>query len=74
VVFPEGSNDAAWVSTATRVIAVNTPNIDAVSSSWSAFRTSVDAIEIATGYNLLSSVTADVQSVIEAGVDNGPKE
>jgi endonuclease G len=74
VILPEGSNDAARVTTATRVIAVDTPNSDTISSSWSAFRTSVDAIEGATGYNLLSSVVENVQSVIEAGVDNGPTE
>jgi endonuclease G len=74
VALPEGSNDAARVTTATRVIAVNTPNSDTVSASWSAFRTSVDAIEGATGYNLFSSVTENVQSAIEGGIDNGPTE
>jgi endonuclease G len=53
---------------------VDTPNSDTVSSSWSAYRTSVDVIETATGYNLLSSVAENVQSVLEAAVDNGPTE
>jgi endonuclease G len=74
VVLPEGSDDAARVTTATRVIAVDTPNSDTFSSSWSAYRTSVDVIETATGYNLLSSVAENVQSVLEAAVDNGPTE
>jgi endonuclease G len=74
VVLPVGSNDAARVSTSTRVIAVDTPNSDTVSSSWSAYRTSVDAIETATGYNLLFSVAENVQTAIEQKVDDGPTE
>ncbi|GAA4013288.1 DNA/RNA non-specific endonuclease [Hymenobacter fastidiosus] len=72
VVLPNGSGDAARVTTATRVIAINTPNTQTVNTSWSAYRTSVDAIEAATGYNLLSAVSATVQSTIESRVDNGP--
>ena len=72
VVLPVGSGDAARVSTSTRVIAINTPNDNSLSTSWGTYRTSVDAIESATGYNLLSAVSSSVQSVIEARVDNGP--
>jgi endonuclease G len=70
VVIPNGSGDLARVSTSTCVIAVNTPNINTVSSDWKSYRTSVDAIESATGYNLLSNVSSSIQSVIEAQVDN----
>jgi len=70
VVLPNGSNDLSRVSTSTRVIAVNTPNINSISSDWKQYRTSVDAIESATGYDLLSNVPASVQQVIEAQVDN----
>lgn len=70
VVLANGSNDLGRVTTATRVIAVNTPNINTISSDWKQYRTSVDAIEAATGYNLLSNVSTSVQSVIEAVVDN----
>lgn len=70
VVLANGSGDLARVSTSTRVIAVNTPNINTVSSDWKSYRTSVDAIESATGYNLLSNVSTSIQSVIEAQVDN----
>ncbi len=72
VVLPQGTNDVSRVSTSTRVIAVNTPNINTISSSWGTYRTSVDAIEAATGYNILSNVPASVQATIEATVDNGP--
>lgn len=70
VVLANGSNDLSRVNTSTRVIAVNTPNINTISSDWKQYRTSVDDIEAATGYNLLSNVSASVQNVIEAVVDN----
>jgi endonuclease G len=70
VVLANGSNDLNRVTTSTRVIAVNTPNINTVSSDWKQYRTSVDAIESATGYDILSNVSTSVQSVIEAKVDN----
>jgi endonuclease G len=52
------------------VIAVNTPNINTINSDWKQYRTSVNAIEAATGYDLLSNVPASVQQVVEAQVDN----
>jgi endonuclease G len=72
VVIPNGNNDVSRVTTSTRVIAVNTPNDNSISTTWGSYRTSVDAIETATGYNLLSNLPASVQSVVEATVDNGP--
>lgn len=72
VVLPVGTNDVSRVTTSTRVIAVDTPNSTSISSSWGTYRTTVDAIEAATGYNILSNVSSSIQSVIEAKVDNGP--
>lgn len=72
LVLPQGTNDLARVTTSTRVIAVNTPNSNSVSSSWGTYRTTVDAIETATGYNLFSNLSSSIQSVIESKVDNGP--
>lgn len=75
VVLPIGSNDVSRVTTSTRVIAVDMPNLQTVNSQpWGNYRTSVDAIEAATGYNILSNVSTSVQSVIEASVDNGPTQ
>jgi endonuclease G len=70
VVMPGGNNDLSRVTSSTRVIAVNTPNINTTNSDWKTYRTSVNAIESATGYDLLSSVSSSIQSVIEAKVDN----
>jgi endonuclease G len=72
VVLPNGTGDAARVTTSTRVIAINMPNNQSVATTWGTYRTSVDAIEAATGLDLLSAVSSSVQSTIEAQVDNGP--
>ncbi|MBC6697251.1 DNA/RNA non-specific endonuclease [Hymenobacter puniceus] len=72
VVMPNGTSDASRVTTSTRVIAINTPNDQSVASTWGSYRTSVDAIEQATGYNLLSAVSSTVQATIESRVDTGP--
>lgn len=75
VILPTGSNDAARVSTATRVIAVNVPNTQSVSpTNWGQYRVSVDALESLLGYDFLSNIPTSIQSVIEAGVDNGPTQ
>ena len=72
LVLPKGTGDVGRVTTSTRVIAVNTPNTNSISTSWGSYRTTVDAIESATGYNILSAVSSSVQSVIESRVDSGP--
>ena len=73
VVLPIGTNDAARVTTSTRVIAVDMPNNQSVNANaWGYYRTSVDAIEAATGYNFLTNVSTTIQNTIEATVDNGP--
>ena len=64
VVLPDGSSDASRVSASTRIIASNT--------AWGGYCTSVDAIEQATGYELLSAVPAAIQSTIEARTDSSP--
>jgi endonuclease G len=46
------------------------PNTNTVNSNWRTLRTTVDAIEAATGYDILSKVDPAIQAVIEARVDN----
>ena len=50
----------------TEAIAVDMPNSDRIEADWQAYRTTIDRIEIATGYNLLSEVPEDIQAVIES--------
>lgn len=70
VVIPNGTNDLSRITTSTRVIAVDTPNINTTNTDWKTYRTSVNAIEAATGYNILSNLPTNVQDVVEATVDN----
>jgi endonuclease G, mitochondrial len=72
IVVSQGSNDLARVTTSTRVIAINTPNTNSINSAWGTYRTSVDAIEAATGYDILSALPDDIEAVLEARVDAGP--
>jgi endonuclease G, mitochondrial len=72
VVLPVGAEDVSRVTASTRVIAVDTPNSNDVSSLWGAYRTSVDALEAATGYDLLSALPPSVQAALETRIDNGP--
>lgn len=70
IVIPNGNNDSARVTTNTRVIAVNVPNTNTLFSTWKTYRTSVDAIEAATGYDLISRLPAALQATLEARIDN----
>jgi endonuclease G, mitochondrial len=72
VVMPEGSNDLSRINTSTRVIAVNTPNVNTIDSEWGTYRTTVDAIEQVTGYDLLSALSEEVERTLEGRVDKGP--
>ena len=72
VILPVGTDDATRVLSSTRVIAIDTPNDNSINTTWGTYRTSVDAIEAATGYDILSAVPTAVQQVVEARVDNGP--
>jgi endonuclease G len=73
VVVPEGSNDLQRIAAGqARIIAVDTPNDNSVSPNWGQYRVSVDAIEAATGLDLLSKLPPAVQTQLQARVDNGP--
>jgi endonuclease G len=74
VVLPVGTNDVSRVTATTRIIAIDSPNAQGVTTNWGVFRTSVDAIEAATGLDLLSALPSAVQQVVEAQTDNGPTQ
>ncbi len=63
IVVLDNLDDA--VTRETEVIAVDMPNSDRVTKNWQDYRTTVDRIEIATGYDLLSDVPQSVQAEIE---------
>lgn len=69
VIIPSGNGDMSRVSSTTRVIAVNTPNVNTTNKDWKTYRVTVRDIEKATGYNLLSALPQTVQDAIETTVD-----
>jgi endonuclease G len=71
LVLPKGDGDLSRITTNTRVIAVNTPNINTISSDWTQYICTVKDIEDATGYTLLSNVPASIRSVLETKKDAG---
>lgn len=69
VIIPAGNDDINRVSASTRVIAVNTPNLNTIEADWKKYRVSVRSIEAATGYNLLSGLPSSLQDIIETKTD-----
>ncbi|WP_435315511.1 DNA/RNA non-specific endonuclease [Cellulophaga fucicola] len=72
LILPNGSNDISRVTTATRVIAINVPNDQYISTDWTQFITTVDSIELLTGYDILENIPDAIENVLEATADNGP--
>lgn len=70
VLLSNGDNDLSRVTDNTRVIAINTPNTTTVNADWKQYRVSVDQIEQATGYDLLSALPAAIQNTLETKIDN----
>jgi endonuclease G, mitochondrial len=70
-VLPVGNGDLFRVTNTTRVIAVNTPNINSINSNWKQYIVTVRSIEQATGYDLLSALPASVQAAVETQLDPG---
>jgi endonuclease G len=71
VIIPAGNGDINRVTASTRVIAVNTPNINTTDSDWTKYIVTVKDIELATGYTLLSSLPANVRTALEVKLDAG---
>jgi len=70
LVIPNGNNDSSRVDSGVRLIAVSIANSNTSTGSWKNYRTSVDAIEAATGYDLFDRLAVALQGVIEVRVDN----
>ncbi|MEP0212385.1 MAG: DNA/RNA non-specific endonuclease [Cellulophaga sp.] len=72
LILPNGTNDINRVTTSTRVIAINVPNNQYISTDWTQFLTTVDNIEQLTGYDILENIPDAIENVLEATVDNEP--
>lgn len=70
LILEEGSEDLHRITEDTQVIAVFMPNEQGIgkSGSWEQFITTVDFIEEKTGYDFLSYVPDQIESVIESRV------
>jgi endonuclease G len=69
VLIPDGNNDLSRIDTSARIIAVNIPNNNSVSTNWKLYRTSISTIEAATGYDILGNVSVLVKNYLKAKVD-----
>ncbi|WP_010521818.1 DNA/RNA non-specific endonuclease [Aquimarina agarivorans] len=68
LILPNGSNDINRVTTSTRIIAINVPNDQGISTNWRNFTTSVNAIESLTGYDLFENIPNSIENVLEARI------
>ena len=72
VVSPSGTALAPdKVTTASRVIAINTPNTASVSTSWTDYITTVEQIEAETGFHFFSSLPTSVGRYLRKVQDTG---
>jgi endonuclease G len=71
VVLPVGSSDLLRVTGTTRVIAVNTPNLNSIKADWKQYIVTMKSIEDATGYKILSALPASVHDALAAQKDPG---
>ncbi|MFB6456188.1 DNA/RNA non-specific endonuclease [Chitinophaga sp. Hz27] len=69
VVIPNGNNDLSRINGNTRVIAINTPNTNSINTDWTQYKTTVRAIENATGYNIMSNLRTSLQDSLETKID-----
>jgi endonuclease G len=74
LILPEGKNDKLRIYDDTRIIAVDIPNRNNVSTSmdWYDYMTSVDSIEARSGYDIFSVLPFSLQNTLESKVDQGP--
>lgn len=67
LVLPNGNNDLERIGKATRTIAIIVPNQPPVDQNapWRQFRTTVNAVELLTGFDFFSNVPKNTQELIE---------
>ncbi|MEP6787202.1 MAG: DNA/RNA non-specific endonuclease [Acidobacteriota bacterium] len=68
LVLPSGANDLSRVDKSTRAFGIIVPNQAAgvnINDLWRKYRTTVDAVEILTGYNFFSNIPMNTQGIIE---------
>ena len=56
----------------TPIVVVDMPNRDTQSPDWRTYQTTIDRLELATGYDFLSQVPGDIQEIIESAPYDAP--
>ncbi len=72
VVLPEGDDDISRIQADTRIITVLIENVNDDLLDWGEYRVSIDEIEDAIGFDLLSRLPLSLQDAVEGIVDEGP--
>ncbi|MEO0349080.1 MAG: DNA/RNA non-specific endonuclease [Cyanobacteria bacterium P01_A01_bin.15] len=70
VVIFDGDPTVDNVTSRTETIAVDMPNSTRIEPQWQTYQTSIDRIELATGYDLLSDVPEAIQAGLESRRSN----
>lgn len=68
IILPNGNGDLARITSDTRILAIDTPNENTIDADWKKYITTVDAIEKATKYDLLSALPLNVQKALQAKI------
>lgn len=72
VVLEQANLGLGSINAQTRTIAVSIPNVKGIQETdWRTYRVSIDEIEKATGYDLLSNIPGGLQQELESRVDRG---
>jgi endonuclease G len=66
IIYDRMDDGRLGLTGSTQVIAVDMPNRDVVSEDWRDYQTSIDRIEIATGYDFLADMPEGLEAVLEA--------
>lgn len=66
IVVLDPGEDLADINLGTPLIAVDMPNKATVSPDWRAYQTTVDRLELATGYDFLSNIPVEFQEILES--------
>ncbi|HEY9890044.1 MAG TPA: DNA/RNA non-specific endonuclease [Candidatus Obscuribacterales bacterium] len=66
IVVLDPGEGLADIDLSTPVIAIDVPNQDTPVPDWRAYQTTVDRLELATGYDFLSLVPVETQAILEA--------
>lgn len=66
IVVLDPGETVADIDLGTPVIVVDMPNQDTSSSDWRTYQTTVDRLELATGYDFLSQIPVKTQAILES--------